>query len=166
LRPILKFIDKLSIAAGKTVSILTLLVAVAIMYEIIKRYFFNEPTIWAAETTVFACCLVYLLGAAWTMVLDGHVRIDLLYASLTPRKRAILDSCTFIFFLGYILAMLWATWTYALESVDVMETTMSPWDPPIWPMKLAMVVGFSLVLLQGIAKFIRDLYMSIKGEPL
>jgi TRAP-type mannitol/chloroaromatic compound transport system permease small subunit len=166
MRTFLAFVDRVSTLIGKAVSVLTLFVAAAIMYEIVMRYFFVRPTVWAAESTVFACGLVYLLGGAWTLLEDKHVRIDLIYAKVSPRGRAILDCLTYFCFALYIVVMLRATAIYTFESVQLLETTMTPWDPPIYPMKIAMTVALGLVLLQGSAKFIRDLHFLITGKTL
>ena len=68
------------------------------------------------------------------------------------------------FFLLYVGVMLKATLRYALESIELRETTMSPWDPPIYPIKAAMVAALALLLLQGTVKFIRDLNRAVKGD--
>jgi len=163
-RKVLSFIDRISTFTGKAVSILTLFAAAAIVYEIVVRNWFHRPTVWAAESTVFACGLLYLLGGAWTLLEDRHVRIDLVYARLSSRGRAILDSFTYFFFLLYVGVMLKATLHYAMESVALRETTMSPWDPPIYPIKVAMAAALALLLLQGTAKFVRDLSRAVKGD--
>jgi TRAP-type mannitol/chloroaromatic compound transport system permease small subunit len=61
---------------------------------------------------------------------------------------------------------LWATAEYARRSVSVLETSGSAWDPPVYPIKLALTAGVVLLLLQGIAKFIRDLHFAVKGSRL
>ncbi len=159
-------VDRTSTGIGKAVSILSLLVALVIFYEIIMRGFFVRPTVWAMETTVFACSLVYLLGGAWTLLEDKHVRIDMLYNRFSPRRRAILECVTYLPFSLYILVMLYATWVYTAESIRVRETTMTPWNPPIYPMKIAMTVSLLLIFLQGTAKVIRDLYFGVTGKNL
>lgn len=164
MRRILSVVDLVSTWVGKVVSVLTLFVALAIMYEILMRYSFSKPTVWASESTVFACGLVYLLGGAWTLLEDKHVRIDMLYAKVSPRGRAALDCFTYLFFALYIVVMLHATAIYAYESVALRETTMTPWDPPIYPMKVAMAVALALLLMQGTARFIRNLYFLIAGK--
>jgi TRAP-type mannitol/chloroaromatic compound transport system permease small subunit len=166
MKPILAFIDRLDTWIGKVVSMLTLFVALAITYEIVMRYFFSMPTVWAAESTVFACGIVYLLGGAWTLLEDKHVRIDLLYGRLSKRGRALLDCCTYFCFALYIVVMLWATAIYTYESVQVLETTMSQWDPPFYPMKMAMTLALVLVFLQGTVNFIRNLYFVVTGRSL
>lgn len=166
MRRILSVVDRVSTWFGKAVSILTLFVALAIVYEIFMRYTFSKPTVWASESTVFACGLVYLLGGAWTLLEDKHVRIDMLYSKVSPRGRAALDCFTYLFFAIYIVVMLRATAIYAYESVSLRETTMTPWDPPIYPMKVAMTVALALLILQGTARFIRNLYFLVTGKTL
>jgi len=165
-KKILVLIDGTSIWVGKVTSILTLIVAFIISYEIIMREVLVKPTIWVAEATVFGCGLLYLLGGAWTLKQDGHVRVDMLYHGLSRRGKAIIDCLTYFAFALYIVVMIWAAWQYMEQSIAVRETTMSPWDPVIWPFKIALVLALFLLLLQQTAKFVRDLYYIIKGEEL
>jgi TRAP-type mannitol/chloroaromatic compound transport system permease small subunit len=130
------------------------------------RYVFHLPTLWVSESMVFGAGLTYVLGAAWALQDNRHVKIDLIYGRLTLRQRAIIDSITFVFFALYMGVFLWATSVYARRSLSVLETSGSAWDPPVYPIKLALMFGVILLLLQGIAKFIRDLHYAIKGNSL
>ena len=163
MKKLLAIIDALSIWTGKAASWLVLIVVVFVVYEVLMRYVFHLPTLWVSESMVFGCGITYVLGAAWALQDNRHVKIDLIYGRLTPRQRAIIDSITFIFFVLYLSLFLWATAKYTWQSVLVGETTGSAWDPPVYPIKVALVVGVFLLLLQGIAKFIRDLHLAIKG---
>lgn len=160
---ILKLLDAISSWTGKSASVFSLLTALVITYEILVRQVFVRPTVWAAEATVFACGILYLLGGPWTLLEDKHVRVDALYGRLSPRAKALVDSFTYLPFCLYLLVMIWATAHYALESLELGETTMSPWNPPIWPMKLVMLCALILVFLQGTAKFLRDLALLATG---
>ena len=91
MKKFLALIDGTSIWVGKVTSILTLIVAFIISYEIFMREVLVKPTIWVAEATVFGCGLLYLLGGAWTLKQDGHVRVDMLYHGLSRRGKAIID---------------------------------------------------------------------------
>ena len=166
MKKFLALIDGTSIWVGKVTSILTLIVAFIISYEIFMREVLVKPTIWVAEATVFGCGLLYLLGGAWTLKQDGHVRVDMLYHGLSRRGKAIIDCLTYFAFALYIVVMIWAAWQYMEQSIAVRETTMSPWDPVIWPFKIALVLALFLLLLQQTAKFVRDLYYIMKGEEL
>jgi TRAP-type mannitol/chloroaromatic compound transport system permease small subunit len=163
---LLAFIDSTNTWIGKAVSILALVVAFIIGYEIFVRQVLVKPTVWVSEATVFGCGLLYLLGGAWTLKQDGHVRVDMLYHGLSKRGKAIIDCVTYFAFLLYIAVMIWAAWEYMLQSIAVRETTMSPWDPAVWPLKIALVVSLIMLLLQQTAKFVRDLYYIMKGEEL
>ena len=94
------------------------------------------------------------------------MRIDMLYNKLSPPRRALLDCITFIPFSLYILVMLRATWVYMAESFQLRESTTSAWDPPIYPMKIALTVSFLLLFLQGAARTMRSFYFAVKGKPL
>jgi TRAP-type mannitol/chloroaromatic compound transport system permease small subunit len=165
-RKILALIDGISTWVGKLVSLLSLVVAFIIFYEIFMREVLIKPTVWVAEATVFGCALLYLLGGAWTLKQDGHVRVDMLYHGLSRRGKAIIDCVTYFAFMLYITVMIWAAWQYMEQSIGVRETTMSPWDPVIWPFKIAFVLALILLLLQQTAKFVRDLYYIVKGKDL
>jgi TRAP-type mannitol/chloroaromatic compound transport system permease small subunit len=159
-------IDGISIWFGKTSAWLTLPVIFVVAYEIIARYVFHRPTIWAVETMIYGCAIIYVMAAAWALLEGRHVKIDMLYERFSPRGRAVLDSFTFLFFLLYLGMMLWATSKFAYNSTIIFEESDSPWRPPLWPMKVFMALGILLVLLQGIAKFIRDLHLAITGKDL
>jgi len=165
-RKILALVDGTSTWIGKTVSILSIFVAVVIALEILMRNILVRPTTWASESTIFACGLIYLLGGAWTLLEDKHVRIDMLYSRWSPKKRAIMDCFTYLPFSLYILVMLWATWIYTADSLHVRETTMSPWNPPLYPMKMAMTFSLILIFIQATAKMIRNLYFAVKDKTL
>lgn len=166
MRKLLALIDLTNTWIGKAVSLLALVVAFIIGYEIFVRQVLVKPTVWVSEATVFGCGLLYLLGGAWTLKQDGHVRVDMLYHGLSRRGKAIIDCVTYFAFLLYIAVMIWAAWQYMLQSIAVRETTMSPWDPVIWPLKIALVVSMIMLLLQQTAKFVRDVYYIVKGEEL
>lgn len=161
---VLIFMDAISRWAGKFASVFSLLTALVITYEIFVRQVLLSPTVWAAEATVFACGILYLLGGPWTLLEDKHVRVDALYGRLSARGKALVDCLTFFPFSLYLLVMIWATGHYAFESLELRETTMSPWNPPIWPMKMIMLLALALVFLQGTARFVRDLFYVLAGK--
>lgn len=166
MKKVLSVMDAVSTCVGKAGSWLILLVVIFVIYEIVMRYLFHLPTLWVTESMVFGCGISYVLGAAWALKENRHVKIDLVYGRLSPRHRAVMDSITYVFFALYLGVFLWAVTKYTWQSVRLGETTGSAWDPPVYPVKIALVVGTFLLLLQGTAKFIRDLHMAIKGTEL
>lgn len=166
MKTLLRLIDGTNTWIGKVTSVLSLVVAFIIFYEIFMREVLVRPTLWVAEGTVFGCGLLYLLGGAWTLKQDAHVRVDMLYHGLSRRGKAIIDCVTYFAFLLYIVVMIWAAWQYMVQSIAVWETTMSPWNPAIWPFKIALFASLVMLLLQQTAKFVRDLHFILKGEDL
>ena len=159
----LKTIDQISEQSGKGVSFLIIPLTGVVLYEIFARYLFKSPTIWAHEMAqMFYGAYVILLGA-YALRKGVHVNVDLLYLRFRPRTRAILDLLTwflFFFFCGLILVK---GWEMAWDSFQVRETEPTSFAPPVWPIKMTIPLGALLILLQGLAKFIRDLSVAITG---
>lgn len=163
---ILATIDFISAWAGKATGILCVLMVFFIIYEIILRHVLNIPTQWVSEATVFCGALIYVVAGAWTLLKDQHVKVDLLYDRLSPKTKAYLDVLSFVFFSIYMMAMLWATFIYATESIELLEHTGSSWNPPIYPLKTGLFVGVLLILLQGINGLIRSIYFIKYGKKI
>ena len=164
LRTAVRMIDGFNRAVGKAVSYLMILVVLIVLYEVSMRYLFQRPTVWASEAMVFTCGIVYVLGAAWTLQNNRHVKIDMVWEKLSPRMRRIVDSCTFCFFALYMLLMLWEGSRFALESLQITETTGTPWDPPVYPIKIAFVAGLFMLFLQGVSKLVKDIHFILTGD--
>ena len=166
MKKIVSIIDGISRWTGKAVSFVMFLVVAIVCYEVSMRYLFHRPTVWASEAIVFCCAFVYVLGAAWTLLDNRHVKIDMVWEKLSPRGRRIIDSITFLFFAFYMGMMLWVGSRFAWESLQLRETSGTPWDPPVYPVKIAFVAGILLLIGQGVSRLIRDLYFAIKGKEL
>ncbi len=163
MRRILATIDKLNDQVGKLVSFLVIAMIGVMVYEVVARYVFNSPTVWAYETVTFLLGAYAILGGAYVLRHGAHVNIDILSARLSPRKRAILDVITSTFFFLFCVVLLWKGAEWAARSVSLSETTWSSWAPPVYPIKILIPVGAFLLLIQGLAKFIRDLLTAITG---
>ena len=101
--------------------------------------------------------MAYLLAGGYALLHRRHVRIDVIYEALSPRMRARLDAFTFVFFVAYMLTLIWYGGVDAWNSFQIGETTSTPWNPVIWPVKAAIPAAGLLLLLQGISNLIRDL---------
>ncbi len=134
-----------------------LLVTLAVLYEVVARTLFGLPTIWSNETVIYVSAVAYLLGGAYAHLYHRHVRIDLVYDRLGPKTRARLDVVTFVFFLLYVGTLVWVGGQRAWDSFNQGETTGTPWNPLIWPVKMAIPLAGFLLLLQGIANLLREI---------
>jgi len=163
LNSVLCFIDRISEWSGKIVSFLILCSIIVVLTEVVMRYFFNNPTIWGWEMSLFLFGGAVMLGGAYTLLHGSHVKMDVLYVRLSTRGRAILDIVTFAVFLFFVVILIWKSGHMAVKSFEIMEKTESAWGPIIWPARITITVGAFLLLLQGMAKFIRDIITATGG---
>lgn len=160
----LKIIDFISKWSGIIFSFLAAVVVGVIIYEVIARHVFGAPTIWAHELMTLLSGALFIMGGAYTLWVRGHVNVDVLYQRLSTRGRAITDLLTFPFFLFFCSVLLWTSAEWAWGSWLLRATTATAWAPPIYPLKFAIALGTLLIILQGVAKFIRDIYIVATGK--
>ena len=144
---------------------LFLLVGV-LAYEVTMRYVFNSPTIWGQELSLFLFGTTGMIGGAYVLLHKAHVNLDLLYSRVTRRKQAILDLITAPVFFFVTILIIWYGMDFALNSWKILEISSSPWHPPYYPVKTIIPIAALLLLLQGVVKFIRDLFFVIRGREL
>ena len=156
----IKYIDGLSIWTGKTISWLVLPMLFALMYEVIMRYLFRAPTIWAMDVAVIAYGIHFMIASPYCLQQEQHIRCDFLYNMWSVRKRAIVDMVNYIiFFFPVNVLFLWIGWGYAERSFMIMERSIfSPWMPWIWPVKMAIPLMVALSIIQGVSEFIKCYY--------
>ena len=99
---------------------------------------------------------VFLLGAAWALAEDAHVRVDVLYARLSPRRRALVDLVgTLGLLLPFCALLLWASWPAVVESVAIREAALDAGGLARWPVKLLVPLGVVLLALQAVAQTVK-----------
>ena len=159
------FIDKLSGFSGQFVALWSIIAVFVYYYEVISRYVFNSPTNWAHESMFLMFGMQYLLSGAYALREGSHVRVDVVYALLPDRGKAIVDVISSLFFFIFTIALLWTGWTFASDAISVWEVSFTEWAIQYWPVKLAIPVGAALITLQGIAHLIKDILVVVgKGE--
>lgn len=155
---VLKIIDAINEWIGKISSFLMAVMTLIVVYEVIMRYVFNAPTIWSFETTIMLYGSYFMLTAGYTLLNNAHVSVDFFYETRTKRGKAILDLISyFVFFFPFIFVILWEGAKYAAESWAIWEHSWSVFGPPLYPYKTVIPVTAFLLLIQGIAIFIRNL---------
>ena len=162
---IISVIDAISISIGKAVAWLILPMVGSLVYEVICRYFFVAPTIWANDISTILYGIFWMLGAAYALQNKLHIRTDFLYEKWSVRQQGIVDSVLYIllYFPG-VGIFLWIGWEFAWCSVMFMERIItSPWMPYIWPLKLAIPVSTFLLLIQGVSELLKSLYAAYTG---
>jgi TRAP-type mannitol/chloroaromatic compound transport system permease small subunit len=107
-----------------------------------------------------------MVGGAYALVYDSHVKVDVLYMHWSPRTRAIMDLIMSpIFFIG-IVAIVYVGGMWTIRAIAGGVTSGSTWDPDIWPMRFMIFLGAFLLFIQGLAKSIRDYKIARGGNNL
>lgn len=163
---ILKFIDKVSEWTGKLFAWLVIPLVCGLMYEVVARYVFGAPTVWAYDITYMLYGAHFMMGAAYLLYIGGNVRIDVFYRQFSPRAKAIVDICLYlVFFFPVMVVLLVFGIEYAWFSWEIKErASLSPWRPPLYPLKTVLPVAIFLLLLQGVVEFIRNLGIAARGK--
>jgi TRAP-type mannitol/chloroaromatic compound transport system permease small subunit len=160
-----RYIDAANKKVGKFSMYLVYAMMGILLFESISRTIFDRPHIWVVEMAQFFMAAYYLLGGGYSMILDGHVRMDLLYGRWSARRQALADVFTgllLIFYMVYLFTGGISASKYALKYGQVNYT---PWGPPLSPIKVIMTIGIFLMLLQVIATFFKDLAKA-RGKDL
>lgn len=131
-------------------------------FEVVMRYIFNMPTIWAHEASYLLLGMQYLLAGAFAMLHGAHVRVDVLYNLLPERGRVGMDIFTSMFFFIFALALVLTSWTYFDNAYSMGETTMETWGIQYWPVKGAMLLGAVLILLAGVSRLLKDIALFVR----
>jgi len=141
-----------------------LAMTLGVTYEVIMRYFFNAPTRWAFELNIYLLCACALLAGGYCLLQEGHVRVDILYVRFSPRTKAIIDLVTSILFFCLCIVLIWKGGEMAWESLVQGKHSSEAMGWPLFPSQVMVPIGGVLIGLQGVAKWIRDLRVAIKGE--
>lgn len=167
MRTALRVIDSISEYTAMIGRWLALALVLVMTYEVFMRHVFGFSNMWAHELPMMLGASLYALGYAYVQRLDAHIRVDILYVRLSPRGRAIIDVLGALVFLFPIMIIVIYASIMAAEFAWVRDErwALSVWFPPLAPLRTVIAAGFCLLLLQGGARFIRDLHILIRNKP-
>jgi len=163
---ILRLIDRLSSFVGTAVSVLLPALTLVLTFEVVARYFFERPTIWAFDMAIFMFGYLGLLAGAYVLKEKEHINVDLIYGRFSPRGKAVLDVITGLLFFFFMTLVVAYGWKAAYSALSFGDHRPTEWGPPLGHFKLMIPLGALLLLLQGLANWIRNLYLAITGEEL
>ena len=166
LKKISQIIDAVNEKIGLGVSWLTTLMVITVVYDVIMRYGFKRGNIAVQEMEWHLFAVIFLIGAAYALKKDAHVRVDIFYNKLSTKQKAWIDFIgTFIFLIPFCIIIIYATRTFIESSWAVGETSPDPGGlPGRYILKSMIPAGFILVLLQGISQAIKNLLVIIGKE--
>ena len=150
-------IDALTRGVGKAIAWLLLPMVLSLVWEVVARYFFNAPTIWAYDMTFMLYGTFFMVGSAWTLQRGGHIRTDVYYGKWSKRTQAKVDlACYLVLFFPAMAVFGWLGAEYFWKSFQQNERIVtSPWLPIVWPFKFMIPAAAVLLLLQGVSECIK-----------
>jgi TRAP-type mannitol/chloroaromatic compound transport system permease small subunit len=158
-------VDRASTRLGQTFAWLIVALTCLIAWEVFSRYVLNTPHDWALDVQIQMYGTLFMLAGAYTLAKNGHVRGDVLYGFFEPRTQAWVDLVLYgLFFLPGIVALTWAGWTFAQESIAIRESTFSATPLPLYPFKFMVPVAGFMLLLQGIVEIVRCVQCIREGQ--
>jgi TRAP-type mannitol/chloroaromatic compound transport system permease small subunit len=167
-KPIVIFVrsvDAVNTVVGKFTMYFVFVMIGLLLYEPISRTIFDKPLIWSMEMSQFVMAAYWLLGGGYSMILKGHVRMDLLYGRWSVKKRATVDTVTGLFMIFYLVFLAIGAYSSIEYAVMYGQKNRSAWAPYMAPIKIIMGIGVLLMLLQAIATFFKDL-ATARGEKI
>jgi TRAP-type mannitol/chloroaromatic compound transport system permease small subunit len=164
----IRVIDSISVRSGKIVAWMVLPMSFSLVYEVVARYVFNAPTIWASDVSQILYGMFFMLGSAYALQRQQHIRTDFLYGSWSVRTRGLVDAgCYILLYFPALIFFLWVGSEFFYRSFLFNERIVtSPWMPIIWPLKLAIPVSTLLLLIQGTSELAKSLYAARTGISL
>ena len=149
-------VDSFSTWFGKATAWAVVALTFLITAEVFSRYVLNKPHSWVLDVQIQLYGLLFMCAGAYTLAKGGHVRGDVLYGFFRPRTQASIDLVLYlVFFLPGVVALTWAGWTYANESLAMREQTFNADPIPLYPFKFVIPVAGAVLLLQGLVEIVR-----------
>ncbi|MGI9218376.1 MAG: TRAP transporter small permease subunit [Hydrogenophaga sp.] len=156
MQKLLMTVDRLSTWLGKACAWSVVGLTLLISWEVFSRYVLNKPHAWVLDAQIMMYGLLFMSAGAYTLAKNGHVRGDVLYGFFKPRTQAGVDLTLYIvFFLPGIVALTWAGWTFANDSLAIREQTFNADPLPVYPFKFVVPIAGAMLLLQGLVEIVR-----------
>jgi len=152
-------LDRVNAWIGRVVRWLALALLLAQFAVVVLRYLFGTSYIWGTEAVLYLHAALFMLGAGYTLLVDGHVRVDIFYGSLSARGKALVDLLgTILFLVPTCLVILWFTWRFTANSWAIFEGPLSVGGIPASYLLKSLIPAFAaLLLVQGASLALRSL---------
>ena len=165
LRRFVTIVDAFNYRLGRIIMYGIFALMGVLMWSTLSKAAFT-PSLWTLEMAQFVMVGYYILGGPYAMQMGSNVRMDLFYGEFTPRRKAWFDVFTVFFLLTYLGILLWGgieSTQYAFQYGG--ERSASAWRPYLWPIKVVMCIGITLMLLQALSELAKDILFLKTGDP-
>jgi TRAP-type mannitol/chloroaromatic compound transport system permease small subunit len=165
---IVRAIDRFTDTTGTWIAWLNIPLVLAVSYEVVARYGFNAPTIWAYDVSFMLYATIFMLGAAYALHKGAHIRTDFFFEKWSIRTRGVIDSVAYIvFFFPALAVFLYVSGAEGWYAFEIGETSeQSPWRPILWPFKMVVPLTCLLLMIQGVSETIKSVYAARTGIEL
>lgn len=151
------FFDMVSLVISRLAMISVAIIVIVMFYEVVARYVFSAPTLWANELSLWIAAIVFLLAGQYAMQQRSHIRIYVIYDMMPRWMQKTSDVISVLLIVLFFFALVWGGWNDAIRRLMRMETFGTAWDPPLpGTVKMAILVAIGLVTIQAISNLIAD----------
>jgi len=165
----IKLYVKYITATNKVIGVFAMYLIFAMMgillFASISRTLFDTSHIWAMEMAQFTMAAYYMIGGGFSLLIGAHVRMDVFYGNWSAKRKAVTDAFTSVCLIFYLVILLAGGISSTHYSIMYNQHSYSAWEPPLAPIKIIMLIGITLMLLQSIASFFKDV-AEARGEEL
>ena len=167
LRALARAIDSLNDRIGRAAAWLAVAMVVLQFVVVVLRYVFSYGSIFMQEGVIYLHAVLFLVGAGYTLMKGGHVRVDILYRGASPRRKALVDMAGTLLLLFPVCGIVaWATLPYVGQSWTVLEGSKETSGiPAVFLLKSSILAFIALLVLQGFATVSRSLLLLLGDEP-
>lgn len=165
-------IESINEYTAKFYGLLILALVLIMVVEVVLRYGFNRPIMGIQDIDCAYFGAFYTMAAAYTFLVGGHVRVDVIWSQFSKRNRAIIDLVTFPVFALFLGGLLYAGWRFGMNSTWIagigwnLEVDQSHLRLPLYPLKWTLFIGAVMLTVQALIKLVRDLTLGATGREL
>ena len=140
--------DRLLVGTSYLMALLTGAITLAVVYEVVARYFFNSPTIWAVDFTRYSLVYLTFIGAAWVLRERAHIRVDMVAIRFSARQQLLLEAVGSVVAAAVMAVLVWKGAELLWDAVVRQQAVLETWRVPRWITLLPIPVGSLLMLIE------------------
>jgi TRAP-type C4-dicarboxylate transport system permease small subunit len=159
-------IDKIVMWTGKAASYMMPILAFIVVYEVVARYVFDAPTIWAYDLSLFLFGYIAALGGAYAQQKKAHINVDILYLTVSPKVRNIFNLISYSLGIFFLIVIFYVSIGKFNEAIQFDYRRQSEWAPAMWHFWVMLCIASSLFIAQLVRDMITEIYHLFTGEEL
>ena len=162
---VIRTIDIIVEYTGYIFTLLAIPLIFANVVEVIARYAFDDPTIWALDLTTMSFGALFMLGCGAALLKGAHVRTDMLWDKFSDRTKGLIDTIAYVvFFLPTMAVLFFISIDDFLYALDINERSNSgAWAPALWPLRVIIPMTALLLFIQGISELLKSWWAARTG---